>query len=199
MAILNANYMQSRLRDHYDILFTNEAGFCAHEFILDCRAFEKSAGLASIDDIAKRLMDYGFHAPTMSWPIPGTLMVEPTESESRAELDRFCDAMISIRAEIKAIEEGKADRGDNVLKNAPHTMDMIGVDDWSHPYTREQAAWPRPWLRGHKVLDGRGPGGQPPRRSEPGVHLPPDRSLRKGLILAIQLQGASHAHPPRPF
>ena len=149
VAILNANYMQNRLRDHYDILFTNEAGFCAHEFILDCRAFEKSAGLR-IDDIAKRLMDYGFHAPTMSWPIPGTLMVEPTESESRAELDRFCDAMISIREEIRAIEDGAADRGDNVLKNAPHTMDMIGADDWTHPYTREQAAWPRPWLRGHK-------------------------------------------------
>ncbi len=149
VAILNANYMQSRLREHYDILFTNEAGFCAHEFILDCRPFEKSAGLR-IDDIAKRLMDYGFHAPTMSWPIPGTLMIEPTESESRAELDRFCDAMISIREEIRSIEDGASDRVDNVLKNAPHTMHMIGSDEWSHPYTREQAAWPQPWLRGHK-------------------------------------------------
>ncbi|MEE2719805.1 MAG: aminomethyl-transferring glycine dehydrogenase [Planctomycetota bacterium] len=149
VAILNANYMKHRLQDHYDILFTNEAGFCAHEFIIDCRPFEKSAGLR-IDDIAKRLMDYGFHAPTMAWPIPGTLMIEPTESESRDELDRFCDALIAIREEIRAIEDGAADREDNVLRNAPHTMDMIGSDDWSHSYTREDAAWPLPWLRGHK-------------------------------------------------
>ena len=149
VAILNANYMKHRLQDHYDILSTNEAGFCAHEFIIDCRPFEKSAGLR-IDDIAKRLMDYGFHAPTMAWPIPGTLMIEPTESESRDELDRFCDALIAIREEIRAIEDGAADREDNVLRNAPHTMDMIGSDDWSHSYTREDAAWPLPWLRGHK-------------------------------------------------
>ena len=95
-------------------------------------------------------MDYGFHAPTMAWPIPGTLMIEPTESESRDELARFCDALIAIRGEIRAIEEGQADRDDNVLCNAPHTMDMIGSDEWSHPYTREDAAWPLPWLRGHK-------------------------------------------------
>jgi glycine dehydrogenase len=95
-------------------------------------------------------MDYGFHAPTMSWPVPGTLMVEPTESESKAELDRFCDALISIRKEIAAIEDGSADREDNLLKNAPHTMGMIGSDEWTHPYTREQAAWPAPWLRHNK-------------------------------------------------
>jgi glycine dehydrogenase len=149
IAILNANYMARRLRDHYDIVFTNANGYCAHEFIVDCRSFEKSAGLR-IDDIAKRLMDYGFHSPTMSWPVPGTLMIEPTESEPVAELDRFCDAMIAIRAEIRAIEDGEADREDNVLRNAPHTIEMIGADEWAHSYDRAQAAWPLPWLRGHK-------------------------------------------------
>ena len=149
IAILNANYMVRRLRDHYDIVFTNANGYCAHEFIVDFRAFEKSAGLR-IDDIAKRLMDYGFHSPTMSWPVPGTLMIEPTESEPMAELDRFCDALIAIRAEIRAVEDGEADREDNVLRNAPHTIEMIGADEWSHPYDRAQAAWPLPWLRGRK-------------------------------------------------
>ena len=149
IAILSANYMAKRLEGHYDILYRNDNGRCAHEFIIDCRAFDKSAGI-KIDDLAKRLMDYGFHAPTMSWPVPGTLMVEPTESESKAELDRFCDALISIRKEIAAIEDGSADREDNLLKNAPHTMGMIGSDEWTHPYTREQAAWPAPWLRHNK-------------------------------------------------
>lgn len=149
VAILNANYMARRLRDHYDIVFTNANGYCAHEFIVDCRSFEKSAGLR-IDDIAKRLMDYGFHSPTMSWPVPGTLMIEPTESEPVAELDRFCDAMIAIRAEIRAIEDGEADREDNVLRNSPHTIEMIGADEWTHSYDRAQAAWPLPWLRGRK-------------------------------------------------
>ena len=149
IAILNANYMVRRLRDHYDIVFTNDNGYCAHEFIIDFRLFEKSAGLR-IDDIAKRLMDYGFHSPTMSWPVPGTLMIEPTESEPMAELDRFCDAMIAIRSEIRAIEEGEADREDNVLRNAPHTIEMIGADEWLHPYDRADAAWPLPWLRGRK-------------------------------------------------
>ncbi|MDX2148116.1 MAG: aminomethyl-transferring glycine dehydrogenase [Planctomycetota bacterium] len=149
VAILNANYMAARLKGHYDVLFTGSNGRCAHEFILDCRGFEKSAGIRT-DDIAKRLMDYGFHAPTMSWPVPGTLMIEPTESEDKAELDRFCDAMISIRAEIRAIEEGKADRNDNVLKNAPHTQRMVVSDSWSHPYGREQAAFPAPWTRDRK-------------------------------------------------
>lgn len=149
VAILNANYMAKRLGDHFKILYTDEGGFVAHEFIVDCHDFEKTAGV-SIEDIAKRLMDYGFHAPTMSWPVPGTLMIEPTESESKAELDRFCDALISIRKEIQAIEDGTLDRSDNPLVNSPHTMHEIGSDDWSHPYSREQAAWPTSWLRDTK-------------------------------------------------
>ena len=124
-------------------------GRVAHEFILDCRAFDKAADI-KVDDIAKRLMDYGFHGPTMSWPVPGTLMIEPTESEAKGELDRFCDAMIAIRDEIRAIEQGKADRDDNVLKNAPHTAAALISDAWSHRYGREQAAYPKPWLRQHK-------------------------------------------------
>ncbi len=149
VAILNANYMAKRLSEHFDILYTDANGYVAHEFIVDCRAFEKSAGI-KIDDIAKRLMDYGFHGPTMSWPVPGTLMIEPTESESKDELDRFCDAMIAIRAEIQAVQDGTLDREDNPLTNAPHTMAHIGSDAWSHPYTREQAAWPKAWLRDAK-------------------------------------------------
>jgi glycine dehydrogenase len=149
MAILNANYMANRLRGHYDILYTDSNGFVAHEFIVDCRGFEKSSGI-KIEDIAKRLMDYGFHGPTMSWPVPGTLMIEPTESESKAELDRFCDAMISIRGEITEVESGNLDREDNPLKHAPHTMHVVGSDDWSHAYSRERAAWPLPWLRDAK-------------------------------------------------
>ena len=146
VAILNANYMAKRLESHYDVLYTDTNGRVAHEFIIDCREFEKSAGV-KIEDIAKRLMDYGFHAPTMSWPVPGTLMIEPTESESQNELDRFCDAMIAIRGEIDAVAQGALDRDDNPLKNAPHTMQEIGSDQWRHPYSREQAAWPTPWLR----------------------------------------------------
>ena len=149
IAILNANYMAERLNGHFEVLYTNAHGRCAHEFIIDCRPFDKSAGIR-IDDIAKRLMDFGFHAPTMSWPVPGTLMIEPTESESLAELDRFCEAMIRIRAEIKAIEDGEADREDNVLRNAPHTVGMVTSSDWSHPYSREDAAYPLPWLRDRK-------------------------------------------------
>ena len=149
IAILNANYMLKRLSGHYNGLYVGRQGLVAHEFILDCREFEKSCGI-KVEDIAKRLMDYGFHAPTMSWPVPGTLMIEPTESESKAELDRFCDAMIAIREEIRAIEEGRADREDNPLKHAPHTAAMVCADDWSHAYSREQAAYPAPWLRDHK-------------------------------------------------
>ncbi|MFN0012591.1 MAG: aminomethyl-transferring glycine dehydrogenase [Phycisphaerales bacterium] len=149
VAILNANYMAKRLEKHYTVLFKGENGRVAHEFIIDCRAFDKGAGI-KVDDIAKRLQDYGFHGPTMSWPVPGTLMIEPTESEPRAELDRFCDALIAIRAEIAQIEAGALDRADNPLKNAPHTMGMIGSDDWKHPYTRQQAAWPAAWLRDAK-------------------------------------------------
>ena len=149
VAILNANYMAARLKDHYPLVFAGKSGRVAHEFILDCRLFDRSAGV-KVEDIAKRLMDYGFHAPTMSWPVPGTLMIEPTESESKAELDRFCEAMIAIRGEIQAIEEGRADRDDNVLTGAPHTAEAVSADDWSHPYPRQQAAFPLAHLREHK-------------------------------------------------
>lgn len=149
VAILNANYMAKRLEAHYNVLFKGANGRCAHEFILDCRPFEKTAGI-KVEDIAKRLQDYGFHGPTMSWPVPGTLMIEPTESEPKAELDRFCDAMIGIRSEIKAIEEGKSDKLDNPLKNAPHTVAMVTGPEWKHPYSREQAAFPLPYVRENK-------------------------------------------------
>jgi glycine dehydrogenase len=149
VAILNANYMAKRLEGHYPIVFRGKNGRCAHEFIIDCRAFEATSGV-KVEDIAKRLMDYGFHAPTMSWPEVGTLMIEPTESESKGELDRFCEAMISIRQEIAEIEQGKADRADNLLKNSPHTAQAIASDHWKHPYSRERAAFPAPWTRASK-------------------------------------------------
>jgi glycine dehydrogenase len=149
VAILSANYMAKRLQGHYDVLFTNANGRCAHEFIVDCRPFDKAAEV-KIDDIAKRLMDFGFHAPTMSWPVPGTLMIEPTESESKEELDRFCEAMIQIRAEIRAIEQGTLDRKDNPLKNAPHTAEAVSADEWKHPYPRQLGAYPLPWVRNRK-------------------------------------------------
>ncbi|MEX0775492.1 MAG: aminomethyl-transferring glycine dehydrogenase [Phycisphaeraceae bacterium] len=141
VAILNANYIARQLQGHYDTLYRGRNGRVAHECIVDCRAFEHSAGVR-VEDIAKRLMDYGFHAPTMSWPVPGTLMIEPTESECKAELDRFCAAMIAIRHEIRAIEEGRSDRADNALKHAPHTALAIAADDWAHAYSRRQAAYP---------------------------------------------------------
>jgi glycine dehydrogenase len=140
-AILNANYMRARLEQHYDILYTNQSGQCAHEFIVDLRPFKKSAEIEA-EDVAKRLMDYGFHAPTMSFPVAGTIMIEPTESEDKAELDRFCDAMISIREEIRSIENGKVDKKDNPLKNAPHTQQTVMADQWPHSYTRQEAAFP---------------------------------------------------------
>jgi glycine dehydrogenase len=149
VAILNANYMAGRLEPHYPVLFKGRNGRVAHEFVLDCRAFEDSAGV-KVEDIAKRLMDYGFHAPTMSWPVPGTLMVEPTESESKPELDRFCDALVRIREEIRAIEEGRSDRADNALKGAPHPAAAVVADNWPHKYPREQAAYPAPWVAEHK-------------------------------------------------
>ncbi|KAI9172327.1 putative glycine dehydrogenase (decarboxylating) [Paramyrothecium foliicola] len=153
VALLNANYILARLKDHYPILYTNDSGRCAHEFIIDARPFQKSAGIEAVD-IAKRLMDYGFHAPTMSWPVPNTLMIEPTESESKEELDRFVDAMISIREEIREVEEGKQPRTRNVLKQAPHPlMDIIkgdGEAKWDRPYSREQAAYPLPYLQEKK-------------------------------------------------
>jgi glycine cleavage system protein P-like pyridoxal-binding family len=149
IAILNANYLAKKLGAHFPVLYTGREGRVAHELILDCRGFKKTAGIEA-EDIAKRLMDYGFHAPTMSFPVPGTLMVEPTESESKAELDRFCDAMIAIRTEIAAIESGQMDRANNPLKNAPHTAAAVASTEWDRPYTREQAAYPAAYLRTHK-------------------------------------------------
>ncbi len=149
VAILNANYMAKRLEASYPVLYKGDSGRVAHEFILDCRSLKKSAGVEA-EDIAKRLMDYGFHAPTMSFPVAGTLMIEPTESESKEELDRFCDALLQIREEIRAIEEGRADKSDNPLKNAPHTALTLTANEWPHPYSREEAAFPTPWVRAHK-------------------------------------------------
>ena len=149
LAILNANYMARRLSEHYRVLYSGKGGRVAHEFILDLRPFKASAGVEA-EDVAKRLMDFGFHAPTMSWPVAGTLMIEPTESESKAELDRLIDALAAIRAEIRDIEEGRMDRADNPLKNAPHTAERVSADDWPHPYTRQQAAYPAPWVKGRK-------------------------------------------------
>jgi glycine dehydrogenase len=140
-AILNANYMRARLQPYYPILYLGKNGTCAHEFIVDLRPFKASAGIEA-EDVAKRLIDYGFHAPTMSFPVPGTIMIEPTESEDKAELDRFCDAMISIHEEIKAIEDGKADKANNPLKNAPHTQWTVCSTEWTYPYSREEAAFP---------------------------------------------------------
>ncbi len=149
VAILNANYIAHRLEPYYPVLYKGKAELVAHECILDLRSLKKSAGI-EVDDIAKRLMDYGFHAPTVSWPVAGTMMVEPTESESKEELDRFCDAMIAIRQEIEEIEMGQVDAQDNVLKNAPHTAEALLSSEWNHPYSREQAAYPAPWTREHK-------------------------------------------------
>lgn len=149
ITLLNANYIMSRLRPYYPIMYTNANSRCAHEFILDTRGFKESAGIEAID-IAKRLQDYGFHAPTMSWPVANTLMIEPTESESKEELDRFISALISIRNEIKSIEDGKTSRDGNVLKMAPHTQKDLIVGEWDRQYTREQAAYPLAWLKEKK-------------------------------------------------
>ncbi len=149
IAILNANYIKESLKQHYPTLYSGKNGRCAHEMILACATFKQDAGV-EVGDIAKRLMDYGYHAPTVSFPVADTLMVEPTESESKEELDRFCAAMISIRKEIDAIISNKADRGDNLLKNAPHTSAAVIKDDWKHSYTREQAAFPLKWVRDNK-------------------------------------------------
>ena len=148
-AILNANYMAHRLGDHFPILYKGKNGYSAHEFILDLRSLKKESGISD-EDVAKRLIDYGFHAPTMSFPVPGTLMIEPTESESKSELDRFCDAMISIKKEINDVQTEKSDPIDNALKNAPHTAAYVTSNDWSHSYSREQAAYPAPWLKDYK-------------------------------------------------
>jgi len=151
-AILNANYIKSRLEPHYPVLYTRANGRVAHEMIFDLRPLKQASG-GAIDetDVAKRLMDYGFHAPTVSFPVAGTLMVEPTESEPKEELDRFCDALVSIRREIQAVIDGAVDPKDNVLKNAPHTAAAVSADDWRHPYSREQAAYPLPFVRDRKV------------------------------------------------
>jgi glycine dehydrogenase len=148
VAMLNANYLKVRLESHYDVLYARANGRVAHELIFDLRAF-KPHGITE-HDVAKRLMDYGFHAPTVSFPVPGTMMVEPTESEARDELDRFCEALIAIRGEIQAVVDGAADAVDNVLTNAPHTAAEATADIWSHPYSREQAVYPRPFVRENK-------------------------------------------------
>lgn len=140
-AILNANYLKTQLEDHFDVLYQGANGRVAHEFILDLRSFKAKLGL-EVDDITKRLIDYGFHAPTVSWPVPGTIMIEPTESEPKSELDRFIDAMISIREEVRELELGLADMQDNVLRNSPHTLAEVTGDDWSHAYGRQKAAFP---------------------------------------------------------
>ncbi len=146
VAILNANYMAKRLEKDFSILYTGKGGLCAHEFILDLRPFKKSADV-EVEDVAKRLMDFGFHAPTISWPVAGTMMIEPTESESKSELDQYCDALLTIRKEIMDIEEGRLPRDDNPLKHAPHTIEDVTRPDWNHAYSRERAAFPLPWLR----------------------------------------------------
>jgi glycine dehydrogenase len=149
IAILNANYMAHRLEEHYPVLYRGRSGTVAHECIVDLRQLKASAGI-EVEDVAKRLMDYGFHAPTVSFPVAGTLMIEPTESEALSEIDRFCEAMIAIRGEIREVELGLLDRRDNPLKNAPHTQAVVIADEWSHAYTREQAAYPMPWVRERK-------------------------------------------------
>lgn len=149
IAILNANYIAKKLESYYPVLYQGKNGLVAHECILDLRSLKKSAQI-EIDDVAKRLMDYGFHAPTVSWPVAGTIMVEPTESESKQELDRFCDALIAIREEVAAIESGKMDIHDNLLKNAPHTAESLIIGEWNHPYSREQAAYPASWNKEYK-------------------------------------------------
>jgi glycine dehydrogenase len=148
-AILNANYIKRRLEPHFPVLYSRARGRVAHELIFDLRPLKAQSGIDETD-VAKRLMDYGFHAPTVSFPVAGTLMVEPTESEAKDELDRFCDAMTSIRQEIQAVIDGKADAKDNVLKNAPHTASVIASAEWTHPYSREQAVFPLPFVRERK-------------------------------------------------
>lgn len=149
MAIINANYMAKRLDPHYPVVYKGKSGLVAHECIIDLKGMKKLAGI-EVDDVAKRLIDYGFHAPTVSWPVPGTMMIEPTESESKDELDRFCDAMIAIKHEIDEIAKGKYPRDNNVLKHAPHTAEVISGDTWDRPYPRQLAAYPKPWVKENK-------------------------------------------------
>merc|ERR1712072_1635763 len=142
--------MAAKLEEHYKILYRGANGQCAHEFIIDWRDMKEQSGIME-EDIAKRLADFGFHAPTMSWPVPGTLMIEPTESENKEELDRFCDAMIQIREEVQEVLDNKIDAADSALKNAPHTPDMLLSDTWDRKYSREAAAYPLPWVQSFKV------------------------------------------------
>ena len=186
-AILNANYLEGGLQGHYDVLCANHNGRVAHEMIFDLRPFKHGAG-PSIDeqDVAKRLMDYGFHAPTVSFPVAGTMMIEPTESESKDELDRFCDALIAIRKEIQEVVDGRVDPKDNVLKNAPHTADEVTSDAWTHPYSRQQVAYPLPYVRASKFWPAVGRIDNP-RRPQPD-YLPADGSMKGG-------SGRHHADP----
>lgn len=149
IAILNANYLAAKLGAHYDVLYKGDQGRVGHELIIDCRNFKSTSGITETD-IAKRLIDYGFHAPTLSFPVHGTLMIEPTESESLTELDRFSEAMLQIFKEIKEIESGQADREDNVLLHAPHPEYVVVADEWDHAYSRQKAAFPAPWLQDNK-------------------------------------------------
>jgi hypothetical protein len=175
-AILNANYVAKRLEGHYKTLYSGNRGLIAHECILDCRPFKASADV-EVEDVAKRLIDYSFHPPTVSFPVAGTLMVEPTESESKEELDRFCDAMIAIRKEIAEVEAGTASREDNLLHHAPHTLALVAADQWTRPYSRERAGFPsaRPGVQGLAH------GGQDRRRvwrPEPGLRVSAHRGIR---------------------
>ncbi len=151
VAVLSANYLAKRLAPHFPVLYTGRNGLVAHECVIDLRPLTAEAGI-TVEDVAKRLIDYGFHAPTMSFPVAGTFMIEPTESEDLGELDRFCDAMISIRAEIARVASGEHDRQDNPLKNAPHTAEMLIVGDWKHPYERDEAAYPDGTVRRGKYF-----------------------------------------------
>ena len=173
-AILAANYVAKRLEPHYPVLYSGPGGLVAHECILDLRPLKEASDVA-VDDVAKRLIDYGFHAPTMSFPVAGTLMVEPTESESKAELDRFIEAMIAIRGEIRAIEDGRADRADNVLKHAPHTAAAVTADQWSHAVPARACRLSGRVVARDEILAAGGAGRQRLRRSQPVLQLPPDR------------------------
>ncbi len=176
VAILNANYVATRLKDHFPVLYTGDGGLVAHECILDLRGLTKDTGVTA-EDVAKRLIDYGFHAPTLSFPVAGTLMVEPTESESQAELDRFCDAMIAIRAEIDRVAAGEWPVEDSPLRHAPHTAEDVVADDWSRPYSRETAAYPVASLRPEQVLGAGGSHRPGLRRPQPAVRVPARRGL----------------------
>jgi glycine dehydrogenase len=183
VAILNANYIAARLKGAYDVLYTSSRGRVAHECIIDTRPLAESAGV-TVDDVAKRLIDYGFHAPTMSWPVAGTLMIEPTESETKAEIDRFCEAMLAIREEARAIENGTMDKVNNPLKNAPHTVEDL-VGEWDRPYSREQACYPPGAFRVRQVLVAGQPRRQCLRRPQPRLLLPAARGLRGSRRVSI--------------